>query len=640
MKTWQKPWLKNGLKNWRTDLLPGLSLTGLVILARLLGILQPLEWKALDLSLKWRPAETTDPRITIITITENDIQTELSYPIADQTLADLIQTLQTYNPRVIGIDIFRDKPVGEGYEALKETLQASSNVIAINKITGTPVAAPQMLREDQVGFADAILDDDGYLRRSFLAGADSQGNYHFSLTLRLVEQYLATEDIPVENGIHDPQTIRLGDTEIPRFQPNTGGYVRTDNGGNQTLINFRAGLQPFETIPYQTLMSDQANRDLLEDRIVLVGYSAESVKDFVSSGAIAGNSPSLIPGIDIQAHAISQILSAVYEERSFITALPDGLEYILILAGGLLGIALTHWRRKPTLYLLLVISFSAAWLLLCYGLLVASWWLPLVPTTAAFLLNAIALPLYQNQQRLTSQLEEREALIDSVFNNIHNGPLQRLSGMIRTWPEDQSPPDTTRENLITLNQELRNIHTAIRQEMLLPSGQLIVTGQRTVNLKMPLEALLYEIYRGTLERHQLFFKSVLQVTSFKEMADEDLTTDQKRDIGRFLEEMLLNVYKHAKGVTRLTVECRCENNYNVIRVTDNGAGLPDDRINPQGHSQTTSQPSFQGGYGTKQAYKLARSLGGKFSRTDVEPKGIRCELRWPTRLSFWKRGFG
>jgi len=58
-------------------LLPGLSITGLVILLRLLGGLQTLEWQALDFGLRQRPAEKTDERITIVALTEEDIQTEL-----------------------------------------------------------------------------------------------------------------------------------------------------------------------------------------------------------------------------------------------------------------------------------------------------------------------------------------------------------------------------------------------------------------------------------------------------------------------------------------------------------------------------------------------------------------------------------
>ncbi|MGC1306444.1 MAG: CHASE2 domain-containing protein [Phormidesmis sp.] len=619
MRTWRQ--------NWRTGILPGLSITGLVILSRLLGLLQPLEWKAFDLGLRGRLAETTDSRITIVAITEADIQASLGYPISDKDLAKLIQTLQTYQPRVIGIDIFRDTPVGEGFEDLAATLQNYNNIIGINEILSAyPVPPPPMLPEDRIGFVDALLDNDGSLRRSLLAGADGDDQYRFSLTLRLAQQYLLKDNLELANGIRDPQTMRFGETEIPRFRPHTGGYVWTDNGGNQTLINFRAGPMPFAQVTYEALVSGQVDPALIEDRVVLVGYTAEPVKDFVRSGAIAAENPSLIPGVTVQAHAVSQILSAVYDDRPFIKAVPDPLEYLLIVSLGLLGMALAHWRKKPTLHLLLVMAISAAWVLFCYSLLMASWWLPLVPAIAAFMLNAVALyPFYQAQAQLRSQINERQKLIDWTYNTIHNGPLQILSNMLSTWPEDQSAPPKTRPDLQALNQELRGIYEAMRQEMLLPSGQLVMTGARTVDLQMPLDALLYEIYKGTLERHRSFFEAVVQITTFESMADAHLTPTQKRALGRFLEEALLNVYQYAKETTRLTTKCRREGKYNVIQVVDNGGDLQ------------AKRPKVQGGHGTRQAHKLARELGGKFERTAVQPQGVCCELRWPVRLPAWRR---
>ena len=190
------------------------------------------------------PDEPIDSRVTIIAITEDDIQNELDYPISDTDLADIIQTLQRYSPRAIGIDIFRDKPVKEGSAELEQALQAS-NVIGVTKIHDVPVQPPPVLPEAQIGFADANLDSDGFIRRSLLADEDDFGDYRFSITTRMVEQYLAPEGVILENGIKDPETMRFGHVEIPRFQPNLGGYVSTDNGGNQALINFRAGPEPF-----------------------------------------------------------------------------------------------------------------------------------------------------------------------------------------------------------------------------------------------------------------------------------------------------------------------------------------------------------------------------------------------------------
>lgn len=602
--------------NWKTSLLPGLSITGFVILARLLGVLQPLEWKVFDLSLRWRPAEPTDPRITIVAITEDDIQTALEYPISDRTLANLVQTIQTYQPRVVGIDIFRDKPVGEGYTELAETLASFDNVVGIHKIDDrSPVKPPPMLSGDNLGFADAILDNDGFLRRSLLGESDSHGDYQFSFTIQLVRQYLASANIQLENGLRDPETMRFGSAEIPRFQANTGGYVRTDRGGNQTLINFRSGPYPFERVTYKTLVSGQANPELLNDRLILIGYTAESIKDFISSGAIPGVSPSLVPGIDAQAHAISQILSAVIDQRPFLHSFPDALDYLLILGSGLLGLGLAHWQRKPLVHLWIVAGVGGITLLLCYGLLIASWWVPVVPMVAAFVLNGLLLyPFYQAQAQLRSQLNERQTLINQTFTTIHNGPLQTLAQVLSHWPPEQL--DILQTDLQTLNQELRDIYDAMRQEMLLPTQQLVLSGQQAIDLQMPLDELLREAYQITLERHRSFFEPILKIVSFESMDDQQLTPDHKRALGRFLEEALLNVHKYAKTTTRLTVECRQKDGYNIIRVIDNGEGLKD---------------TTHSGYGTKQSQELARHLNGEFKRVAGTSKGVRCELHWPVQ---------
>ena len=615
--------MKNWQQNWRVGLLPGLSITGFVILARLLGILQPIEWKAFDVALRWRPAEPTDTRVTIVAITEKDIQTQLDHPISDQDLATLVSKLQTYSPRVIGIDIFRDKPVGEGYAALDAALTTNTNVIGIDNIEQPIIPPPPMLDEDQVGFVDAIVDNDGGLRRSQLAQADPNGNYRFSLTLQLAQAYLAADNITLENGTKDSDAIRFGNAEIPHFYPNTGGYVRTDNGGNQALINFRAGPEPFIQVSYSDVVSGKVDPALLQDRALLIGYTAESVKDYVNSGAIANANPSAIPGITIQAHAVSQILSAVYDNRAFIHTFPFALEYLSILAAGLLGIALAHWQRKPGIHLLLVIIASASWLLLAYLIMTLSWWLPLVPTLTVFLVNAIALyPFYQAQKQLQSQLNDQDKLIDQTYTTIHNGPLQVIARMLSAWEDDKPASAEMRSQLEKVNRELRGIREILQEEMRSPSEKLVMMGEQSVDLQMPLHTVLYETYSNTLKRYASFFEPVNKIRSFDPMADGQLTAREKRAIGRFLEESLTNICKYAEKTTTITVTSQRTENYNIIKIIDNGEGL--------------ASPATHEGFGTQQATRLARQLGGKFERVSVQPKGTRCELRWPVQRPTWQ----
>ena len=617
MRLWQQ--------NWRVNWIPGLSITGFIILARLVGLLQPIEWKAFDTSLRWRPAEATDTRITIVAITEEDIQTTLGHPISDRDLAALISQLQTYTPRAIGVDVIRDQPVGEGFAELESALTSADNVIAVESIEPPTVPAPPMLDDSQIGFIDAIVDSDGSLRRSLLGSADESGSYRFSLTAQLARLYLAAEDITLENGIKDENAMRFGSVEVPHFYSNTGAYINEDNGGNQTLINFRAGPQPFEQVSYVEVMSGEVAPELLTDRALLIGYTAKSVKDFENSFAITNVNPSAVPGITIQAHALSQILGAVYDNRPFIRTLPDFLEYLLIIGMGLIGISLAHWQRKPATHLLLVVIVCGGWLLLLYAIAIASWWLPLVPTLIAFLVSAVTLyPFYQAQLQLQAQIAERNKLIEQTYTTIHNSSLQEIGLMLRNWTEGEPAEARMRSQLENVNRELRNIRETLQEEMKLFEEKLIIVKGESIDLSLPLHVILEETYRNTIERQRDFFLSVATIPKFDPVADSRLSKAEKRAIARFLEEALTNSYKYAVGVTKIEIASRRTDKDNIVQITDNGqvsAGMP--------------QKEY-GGDGTRQANRIASQLNGKFTRTFLKPKGVRCELRWPVKRSIWR----
>ncbi|MEO1591083.1 MAG: CHASE2 domain-containing protein [Cyanobacteria bacterium J06632_22] len=616
------------LQSWRGGLLSGLSILGLVTTVRLLGMLQGLEWKVLDWSLRTRPAEPTSERITIVILTEADIQAAGEYPLSDAALAETIEKIQSYAPRMVGVDIFRDIPVGIGQAQLTATFERYDNLVVADKMLEPVVRGPAALPPEQIGFVDGLLDDDGALRRCLLGSIDpTTEDYRFAFTTLLAMQYLAQDSIPLENGRRDPETMRFGQAEVPQFRPHLGGYVGTDARGNQTLLNFRAGPVPFQQINHQALMADEFDPALLNDRIVLVGYNAVSAKDFVYVAAIANSNPSQVPGIEVQAHAISQLLSATLDGRPFLRAFPIPIEYALILSSGALGLLLARRQLRPSLHFLLVVSSSSSLFLLLCGAIITGWWLPTVPVVSCFFLTAVILyPTYQMQDRLSSALQQRQQLIDQTFDTIHNGPLHTLSGLLRAWPDHADTPNFSKEALQQLNREIRDIYETMRTEMLLPKGQLVLKTQ-TVSLEISLKELLYEVYQNTIQRESTFFQSLIHITEFEEMADGRLSNNRKGELGRFLEEILLNVSKYAVGATRIRISCLTENKENgienVIRVVDNG---------DSGLSVTQEE-----GHGTRHARQLARKLGGQFNRQTVSPKGVLCELRWPATVTVQRR---
>ena len=115
---WQKA--KTEIAIWRAGAMPGIAVIFLVFLARALGGLEFLELTALDGFLRLRSPEPIDNQILIVGINEQDINNLDTYPLSDRELANLITTLESYNPAVIGIDIVRDKPQEPGHAELNK----------------------------------------------------------------------------------------------------------------------------------------------------------------------------------------------------------------------------------------------------------------------------------------------------------------------------------------------------------------------------------------------------------------------------------------------------------------------------------------------------------------------------------------
>lgn len=622
-------------KSTRTQPITGAISIGFVVLVRLSGLLQHSEKLALDYGLRWRPPESPDHRVVIVGITENDIQQLETYPIPDKELAAILRKLQTYYPRVIGVDIFRDLPVEPGHSELIQTLSDMPNVVAIEKalpdLSGFTIPPPPNLPETQVGFVDALLDEDGFVRRSLLGATSSSGDYRFSLTIRLAETYLAAQNITLENGIKDPIAMRFGSTELTQFQPNTGGYIQSDAGGNQMLINFRSGPNPFRIISLEQLKSGQVNPKWFEDRIVLVGIMALSQKDIINTAAISGSNPDLVYGVEVQAHAVSQIISAVLDNRPLLTAWPDIWEYLWILVWGLMGIWIGQLTPSPTKHFLLVSCISLGMIGLGYVGLMAGIWLPIVPGLLVFGLNGVVLyGFYLYDQGLKLRIRDRQKVIEDTFQTIHNGPLQTLANILRHTADQDWPPSAVHSHLQHLNQELRQIYEVVRLEALNQSQQVVLSDHLSLDLGLPLQELLYEVYKHTIERDFPCFQNLkLKVVKFEAMDSQNLTMDLTRDLCRFLEETLCNVGKYAERATRLTVTCMQKGNQNLISVADNGFS---------DESTLSIHASAQlGGRGTQQANDLAKRLGGTFSRRANPPQGIICEISWPVKKSKKRR---
>lgn len=634
MARWSK--IKQELGIWRVGAMPGIAIIGLVVLVRLLGGLEFLELAALDKFLRWRPSEAIDERILIVGINEQDINNLQKYPICDRQLVGLITTLNKHQPRAIGVDIVRDKPQSPGNLELNKIFRQQDHIFGIEKVLSNSlnpplnaVKASPALPPARIGFVDATLDHDGNLRRSLLSLVQND-ELKLSLTIKLAEKYLNQQGITLESTVDDPETMEFEKTRLTQVTPNTGGYVNVDAAGNQILLNFRRGKHPFRTVSLADIAAGNVKPEWIRDRIVLIGITALSVKDNVNAAGVQSENPGLVYGVEIQAHGISQIISAVLDQRPLLNVWGDGGEYIWILAWGFLGITFARILNQSPWKLLLTIGIASILVIgICYlCLLELALWLPVIPSLLGLLINGFGLTaslFYRDRQDLKFQLQERQYMIKYMSATIHNRPIQTLKKILRNIQDHELNTDDLISELKLLNNELHDVGELIEKETVI-DGSSIHVGNSEIDLQCSLEEILYQVYRNTIILklpHYLGIK--FKIVKFEHMNSKNLTVEQKRSLCRFLEEALINVGKYAQGSTRLKVICMQTETTNIIRIEDNGIGLE-----PQ-------KSMSQTGGGTKQARDLAKQLNGNFRRYPSQPKGTICELTWSVNQSwFWK----
>jgi CHASE2 domain-containing sensor protein len=386
-------WKHRGICRWQGSLhkvlLASVAITSLVMGVRYLGMLQSQELGAFDQLLRLRPEERSDPRLLVVAITEADIrsQKQRKGSLSDRALAQLLEKLEQYQPRAIGLDIYRDFPVAPEYRKLATRLQQNQHLIAVCKCSDPDtdpdgVPPPPEVPPERLGFSDFVEDsDDGVIRRHLLSMTPTSpctAPYAFSVMLAF--HYLQAEGITpkfTSNG-----DLQLGTTVFKRLQAHTGGYQQVDARGNQVMLNYRSSYSPQRIAAQVTLtqvLNNQINPNSVKDRIVLIGATGTSAADdwFTPYGAGASKK---LPGVIMQAQMLSQILSAVLDRRPLLWVWSFWGEALWIWGWSIVGGILACSFRS-----LLKLGLAGATTLgvlygLCFGLLLKGAWVPLVPS--------------------------------------------------------------------------------------------------------------------------------------------------------------------------------------------------------------------------------------------------------------------
>ena len=241
-----------------------------------------------EIASSFAPREAQDPDIVIVAVDEPTL-TRFAYrsPVDRQFLSTLIQQLAAHHPAVIGLDFLLDQPTEQAKDiALARTLRDTKVPLVVSYVADKSTVSP-----DQKAFEDAIVPqrlralanqprDQFDTARDVFPGATVDGHYIPSVARAIVAKV----------GVKTPAE------EVPIIWH--GRPEPTDTDSNP---------KPFKQ--YSAAVAGFMPDIWYRGKVVLIGSDVTLVdRHRTPFSAIYSGDDGQLPGIVIQAHAISQLL--------------------------------------------------------------------------------------------------------------------------------------------------------------------------------------------------------------------------------------------------------------------------------------------------------------------------------------------
>ena len=404
-------------RNLRAVLVGSVLVTGALMGARCMGMLEALELQSYDQMLQIRPVEKKDNRVLVIEVTEADLylpeQKDRKGSLSEKALNLTLDKLEKYQAKVIGLGIHYDFPIDSQMPQLMARMERSRNLIAFckapnrskeNSGTKPPPNIPEKEYKQRIGFNDFSPDANGIIRRHLIAlkpdtATICRAEYAFSAQLAF--QYLyQTHGISPK---YDRGELQLGKANLKRLRNHMGGYHKIDDRAYEILLNYRSYRSPSEVISRVTLaqvLNGQLKPDDVKDKIVLIGTTAESFRaDHPTPYTTAQENYRKLPNIIIHAQMVSQLISAALDGRRLIWWWDFWVDGLWIWGWGVVGGAIV-WLFPSSKQYLTVTGVSIAILYgVCWIFFTQSGWVPLIPSGLALVGTSFAVLVYNQSQK-------------------------------------------------------------------------------------------------------------------------------------------------------------------------------------------------------------------------------------------------
>jgi CHASE2 domain-containing sensor protein len=428
----------------RKVLFTSLVVTALIFGARFFGLTQSLELATYDQLMWLRPDEKPDDRFLIVEINQETInklqsdkklqkdihETQQSNSAENKNtssldtydiLAYLINKISQHEPRIIALNFeaaITDQQLKQ-YPSLKTEKLILQCEKPDSSLSANDLSVKSSKSLKARSGAAGMVDDDPHIgrfvRRDFVMQkpdpkyCDNPLTFSLLVAINYLKRSVPNFKYTLPQYNEDGKLVgelTLNNIKIPRLQGKlAGGYNSVDKDGKEynTMLNYRIYRQ--ETIKdkqnneyvyrspnmfakkvnlFQILKEPIAEKDI-KNKIVLIGTTGEECDSFYTPyGNIA------IPSVTLQAQMISQMISAVLDNRRLIWWLSLEYQTLWIFSWSLAG-GIIFWRLERIKHILVAVVISISGLCItCYLLLwLQSGWIPLVPPMLAFLSTGV-----------------------------------------------------------------------------------------------------------------------------------------------------------------------------------------------------------------------------------------------------------
>ncbi len=327
------------------------ALTGICLYTWNPAFLREIDLRYGDLRFKMRGTVEPNPQVAIVAIDEKSINELGRWPWSRHRLAELLNRLTDYRPRVVAFDILFSEPESVNADAaLGEAVEKNGNVVLgyFFRKDATEKPTPSTLKELEnssiklikflgqpkgefltrfdsadlniseigahaggFGFFNAFPDTDGVVRRAQML-IEYKDKIYPSLNLEGIRSYLG-QDMLLQVASYGVEVLYIGQEPIPVDEK------------AQFLINYYGPHGIFPIYSAVDVISGEVPEDALRDKLVFVGATEIGISDVKPTAF-----DPVLPGVEIHATVAGNILDGRFLIKNTLTRALD-LALILIL---------------------------------------------------------------------------------------------------------------------------------------------------------------------------------------------------------------------------------------------------------------------------------------------------------------------